>query len=52
MRGLILIGLYASLFVGGTILIPLVAIFGFADCLLRLRERRSGNRPNLPSNPN
>jgi hypothetical protein len=51
MRGLILMGLYASLFIAGTVLIPLIALFGFVDCLLRLRERRGGDRPNLPSNP-
>ncbi len=48
-RGLMLGGVYAGLFIGATIIAPLLAIFGFIDCLLRLRARRSLTPPNLPT---
>jgi hypothetical protein len=48
MRAGILISLYLGLLVGATILLPLIAIFGFIDCLLRLRERRSRPQPPTP----
>jgi hypothetical protein len=34
---------------GGTILLPLIAVFGFVDCLLRLRPRRSSPPPSTPT---
>lgn len=50
MRGGMLLALYLGLLVGATVLAPLLAIFGFIDCLLRLRERRN-SRPTAPPTP-
>jgi hypothetical protein len=41
-RGLLLFAIYLGLFVGATLAAPLIVIFGFVDCLFRLRERRRG----------
>jgi hypothetical protein len=40
-----LIGLYGGLLVAGTLLAPLIAVFGFVDCLLGLRGRAGATPP-------
>lgn len=49
MRGGLLVAVYLGLVIGGTILLPLIAVFGFVDCLLRLRARRSLPPPSTPT---
>jgi len=49
MRGGLLVAVYLGLVIGGTILLPLIAVFGFVDCLLRLRARRSSPPPSTPT---
>ncbi len=49
MRGGLLFAVYLGLVVGGTILLPLIAVFGFVDCLLRLRARRGSPPPSTPT---
>ncbi|MGL4440852.1 MAG: DUF2232 domain-containing protein [Bosea sp. (in: a-proteobacteria)] len=49
MRSGLLIAVYASLFIAGTILLPLIAIFGFVDCAFRLRARRNQRPPFTPT---
>ncbi len=49
MRGGLLFGLYLSLLVGGTILLPLIALGGLIDCLFKLRERRLKSPPFTPT---
>lgn len=49
MRGGLLFSLYLGLLVGATILLPLIAIFGFVDCAFRLRARRGQRPPFTPT---
>lgn len=49
MRGGLLFALYLGLMVGATILAPLIAIFGFLDCALRIRARRAPRPPFTPT---
>ncbi|MCX7325339.1 MAG: DUF2232 domain-containing protein [Hyphomicrobiales bacterium] len=49
MRGGLLFALYLGLMVGATILAPLIAIFGFLDCILRIRARRQPPPPFTPT---
>ncbi len=49
MRGGLLVALYLGLLVGATILMPLIAIFGFVDCAFRLRARRNQRPPFTPT---
>jgi hypothetical protein len=34
-------GVYVGLFIGATVLAPIIALFGMADCVFRFRDRRS-----------
>jgi hypothetical protein len=49
MRGGLLFALYLGLMVGATVLAPLIAIFGFLDCVLRIRARRAQQPPIIPT---
>ncbi len=48
MRTGLLFAVYLGLLIGATILAPLLAIFGFLDCALRLRARRGTRPPFTP----
>lgn len=49
MRGGLLFAFYLGLLVGATLLLPLIAIFGFVDCVFRLRARRGPRPPFTPT---
>lgn len=49
MRGGLLFALYLGLLIGATILLPVIAVFGFIDCAFRLRARRGQRPPFTPT---